>query len=285
GIEVLGGVSTQAMVSRVVTNVRPDAVVVSHGELHGLLPRRVEGVPVVRMPDAAGADPADLDRWARAGVRIVRERAGGSRRPARSEDRPRRAKHESVPHPVVLVGASTGGPQILEAILRAMPDTVPPFVIAQHMPAHQTARLAERLDQVCRIRVREARDGVSIAPGEAWIAPGGRHLAGARQGRSIVLRTSDDPLVNGHRPSVDVLFDSVARMGPAGALAMVLTGMGSDGATGLLQLRQGGALTLVQNEATATVYGMPRVAWERGGAERQQGPRGLIQSVLNYASR
>lgn len=283
-LEVPGAVSTRAMIRRLVGSVGPNLVVVSHGELHGSLPRRIGGVPVVVVPDCAGERPSDVERWARCGVRYVQENLQVARPDPRPAARRPRSRKDSVPHPIVLIGASTGGPQVLEAILRALPPTTPPVVIAQHMPAYQTARLAARLDQLCQLTVREAEDGAIVAPGEAWIAKGGLHLEVVRQGSTMRLRLSDAPLVNGHRPSVDVLFESLVRAGAAGALAMVLTGMGSDGANGLLELRRAGALTLVQDEATATVYGMPRVAWERGAAERREAPRALVASILNYAS-
>jgi two-component system chemotaxis response regulator CheB len=169
-------------------------------------------------------------------------------------------------HTVLAVGASTGGPQAIERVLRALPANAPGTVIAQHMPAHFTAAFAARLDGVCAMHVREAADGDAVVPGVALVAPGGRHLVLQRSGARYVTRVKDGPPVHHQRPAVDVLFQSVARHAGRNAIGVLLTGMGVDGARGLLAMREAGAHTIAQDEATAVVYGMPREAVRLGGA-------------------
>ncbi len=169
---------------------------------------------------------------------------------------------------VVAIGTSTGGTQALERVLTRLPRVCPGIVIVQHMPEKFTAAFAERLDRLSEIAVKEAQSGDRVLPGQALIAPGGRHLALRRQGAHYSVDVIDGPLVNRHRPSVDVLFRSVARCAGANALGIILTGMGDDGATGLLEMREAGARTLAQDEASCVVFGMPREAIRRGAAER-----------------
>ena len=167
---------------------------------------------------------------------------------------------------LIAIGASTGGTEAVREVLAAMPADAPPIVIAQHIPADFSAPFAERLDRHSRMAVRQAADGDAILPGHAYVAPGGRHLRVQRRGQRWLCRVDDDAPVNGHRPSVDVLFDSVVRAAGRQASAALLTGMGDDGARGLLALRQAGAATLAQDQATSVVWGMPGAAVARGGA-------------------
>ena len=168
---------------------------------------------------------------------------------------------------LVAIGASTGGPEALRRLLGALPADCPPILIVQHMPRAFTGAFARRLDQLCAIEVAEATDGAEVVPGRALIAPGDRHLVLVREGGRLAVRLSAEPLVNHHRPSVDVLFSSVAAVAGAGAVGVLLTGMGSDGATGLLAMREAGARTLAQDEASSVVYGMPREALAKGAVE------------------
>ncbi|MGY0194152.1 protein-glutamate methylesterase/protein-glutamine glutaminase [Leptothrix sp. BB-4] len=170
---------------------------------------------------------------------------------------------------VIALGLSTGGVQTLEKILRDLPRTVPGIVIVQHMPANFTASFAQRLDRICQVEVMEARDGERVINGRVLIAPGGRHMRLKRSGAQYIVEVLDGPLINHHRPSVDVLFRSVAQVAGANAAGMVLTGMGDDGARGLLEMRRAGALTAAQDEATSIVYGMPREAVRLGGTDTQ----------------
>ena len=166
------------------------------------------------------------------------------------------------------LGTSTGGTQALEYLLAALPRTCPGLVVVQHMPERFTAAFAERLNGVCEIEVREARSGDRILPGRALIAPGGRHMVVKRSGAQYVTEIITAPPVNRHCPSVDVLFRSVAKFAGQNALGVIMTGMGDDGARGLLEMRQAGSRTLAQDEASCVVFGMPREAIRLGAAER-----------------
>jgi two-component system, chemotaxis family, protein-glutamate methylesterase/glutaminase len=168
---------------------------------------------------------------------------------------------------VVAVGSSTGGVQAIEALLTALPRTAPGMVIVQHMPERFTAALAERLNSLCAMEVKEAADGDRVVDGRVLIAPGGRHMQLQRSGAQYVVSVRDGPLVNRHKPSVDVLFKSVAHCAGANAVGIILTGMGDDGARGLREMRDAGARTAAQDEATSVVYGMPREAVRLGAAE------------------
>jgi two-component system chemotaxis response regulator CheB len=168
---------------------------------------------------------------------------------------------------VVAVGASTGGTEALRVLLEAMPPDAPGIAIVQHMPEVFTGAFARRLSQTCRIEVKEAQDGDRIGSGRALVAPGNRHLAVRRSGAQYVAGLLDGPLVSRHRPSVDVLFRSVAQAAGRNAVGVLLTGMGDDGARGLLEMRQAGAWCIAQDEATSVVYGMPKEAVARGAAD------------------
>jgi len=169
---------------------------------------------------------------------------------------------------VIALGTSTGGTQALEEVLTALPRVCPGIVIVQHMPEKFTAAFATRLDALCRIEVKEAQPNDRVVPGRALIAPGGRHLLLRRSGAQYIVDVVDGPVVNRHRPSVDVLFRSVAKSAGANALGVIMTGMGDDGAAGLAEMRAAGARTLAQDEDSCVVFGMPREAIKRGGVER-----------------
>ncbi|RUT26237.1 chemotaxis response regulator protein-glutamate methylesterase [Asaia sp. W19] len=169
---------------------------------------------------------------------------------------------------VIAIGSSTGGVEALEEVLSGFPASSPPIVICQHMPAFFTASFATRLDKkIGGLTIREAQDRETLGPGDVRIAPGGtRHMTVATKDRAVTTRLHSGPPVSGHVPSVDVLFDSVAEQVGKAALGIILTGMGQDGAEGLLSMRRAGAWTIAQDKATSVVYGMPRVAAEIGGA-------------------
>lgn len=184
----------------------------------------------------------------------------------------------------IAIGSSTGGVEALLTILSEFPADCPPTVVTQHMPASFTHSFAERLNRSCAARVSEAVDGDLLTPGRIYIAPGGeRHLevTGSSTPR---CRLVEGDAVSGHRPSVDVLFKSVAACAGARTLGIILTGMGRDGAQGLLTLRQAGARTLGQNEASSVVYGMPKVAFEIGAVERQLPLRKLASAALDICA-
>jgi two-component system, chemotaxis family, protein-glutamate methylesterase/glutaminase len=171
-------------------------------------------------------------------------------------------------HKVLALGASTGGVQALTTVLAALPATCPGVVIVQHMPAKFTTSFSARLDQQCAVSVKEAHAGDRIVPGKVLIAPGGYHMRLRRSGATYYVDISDGPLVCRQKPSVDVLFESVADYAGKNAVGAILTGMGDDGARGLLKMRQHGARTLAQDEASCVVFGMPAQAIECGAAEK-----------------
>ncbi len=183
---------------------------------------------------------------------------------------------------LVAIGTSAGGTQALEAVLTGIPRVCPGIVIVQHMPEKFTAAFAERLNSICRIEVLEAKTGDRVIPGRALIAPGGRHMMLKRSGAQYHVEVVDGPLVNRHRPSVDVLFRSVAKFAGRNALGIIMTGMGDDGAAGLLEMRQAGARTVGQNEATCVVYGMPKEAMKRGATEREIPLTAISQEILDF---
>ena len=170
---------------------------------------------------------------------------------------------------LVAIGASTGGVEALREVICAMPAESPAVVITQHMPGGFTGSFAQRLDSMAAVSVAEATDGARILPGHVYIAKGGVHLEVKRSGGNFLCKFNDGPLVSGHKPSVDVLFRSVAAAAGQNAVGVILTGMGRDGAEGLKDMRDAGARTLGQNESTSLVYGMPRAAKEVGGVEKE----------------
>jgi two-component system chemotaxis response regulator CheB len=180
---------------------------------------------------------------------------------------------------IVCIGASTGGTEALRDLLTALPADSPGIVIVQHMPEHFTTAFARRLDGLCQVEVREAMDGDDVLPGRVLIAPGSHHMLLNRIGTSFRVTIKDGPLVSRHRPSVDVLFRSAAQYAGKNAMGILLTGMGDDGAKGLLEMKTAGAMTIAQNEATCVVFGMPRVAIELGAAQKIL-PLDLIPSEI-----
>lgn len=169
---------------------------------------------------------------------------------------------------VVVVGASTGGTEALRVLLEALPHDAPGMVIVQHMPEKFTEALAKRLDGICRITVKEAEDGDSVIRGRALIAPGNRHTLLKRSGANYFVQVKDGPFVCRHRPSVDVLFRSAARYAGRNAVGVIMTGMGDDGARGMVEMKQAGSYNIAQDEATCVVYGMPAEAVKRGAVDR-----------------
>jgi two-component system chemotaxis response regulator CheB len=185
---------------------------------------------------------------------------------------------------VVAMGASTGGTVALERILSRMPVDGPGIVIAQHMPAMFTKQFAARMNQISEMEVREAVDGDSVIPGVALIAPGNFHMLLKRSGARYFVNVKTGPMVHRQRPAVEVLFRSVARAAGANAVGVLLTGMGADGAEGLLEMRQAGAATIAQDEASCVVFGMPRAAIEIGAAERVMSLDKIPHEMLRLAA-
>ncbi|CRM24456.1 protein-glutamate methylesterase/protein-glutamine glutaminase [Pseudomonas sp. 52 E 6] len=181
---------------------------------------------------------------------------------------------------IVAIGTSTGGTQALEAVLTALPRVCPGMVIVQHMPEKFTASFAERLNSLCEVEVREARNNDRILPGLALIAPGGKHLMVTRSGAYYHAQVIDGPLVNRHRPSVDVLFRSVAKFAGKNATGIIMTGMGDDGARGLKEMLEAGAATVAQDEASCVVFGMPKEAIKLNAAQRIMALEDIHQAIL-----
>lgn len=174
---------------------------------------------------------------------------------------------ERTTHKVLAIGASTGGTKAIESVLSQLPPSCPGTVIVQHMPETFTRTFAERLNAICPIDVREAQDNDHVVPGTALIAPGNRHMLLQRSGGNYIVKIKDGPRVHYQRPSVDVLFQSVARYAGANAVGVILTGMGADGAKGMLAMRRGGAYNLAQDEDSCVVFGMPREAIKVGAVD------------------
>ncbi|MBW7901555.1 MAG: chemotaxis protein CheB [Rhodocyclaceae bacterium] len=185
---------------------------------------------------------------------------------------------------LIAIGTSTGGTQALDSVLRRLPKEVPGIVVVQHMPAQFTTTFAERLNAHCAIEVREAKDGDRVTPGQALIAPGGKHMLVRRVGGHYQVGVIDGPPVNRHRPSVDVLFRSVANCAGPMATGIIMTGMGDDGARGMKEMAEAGAHTVAQDEKTCVVFGMPKVAIELG-AVREVRPLDRIHEAIVAAGR
>jgi two-component system chemotaxis response regulator CheB len=212
---------------------------------------------------------------------IRREALEAARFSAAERPGPQTAEAQPRRYQVVAVGASAGGPIAVAEVLKGLPGDFPvPVLVAQHMPAGFTAAYARRLDSICRLRVREAREGDELAPGRVLLAPGGLHLRVARRTeRRVVARLDGSEAVNGHRPSVDVLASSVADCFGTRALGVIMTGMGRDGARGFARLRAQGGRVLAQDEATSAIYGMNRAVIDNGDADEVL-PLGAIAARL-----
>ena len=184
---------------------------------------------------------------------------------------------------IVAIGASTGGTEAIKEVLAGLPAEIPPILIVQHMPEHFTRAFAERLDQLCKFEVKEAEDGELASPDKVLIAPGNRHMVLKRSGARYYVEIKKGPLVYHQRPSVEVLFTSVAQAAGPNAVGVIMTGMGKDGANGLLEMRNAGAFTVAQDEKSSVVYGMPKEAAALGAAVKiaplEKIPQLIIESV------
>lgn len=183
---------------------------------------------------------------------------------------------------IVAIGTSTGGTQALEAVLTKLPAVCTGMVIVQHMPEKFTAMFAERLNGLCQVEVKEAANGDRVTPGRALIAPGGRHMMLKRSGAQYYVEVADGPLINRHKPSVDVLFRSVAQVAGKNALGIIMTGMGDDGARGMKEMHDVGCQTLAEDESTCVVFGMPKEAIRLGGVSRIVPLDGMAQEIVAY---
>lgn len=183
---------------------------------------------------------------------------------------------------IIAIGSSTGGVEALKVFLKQFPRNAPGMLIVQHMPADFTTAFATRLDSICDMDIKEAQDGDTVDIGQVLIAPGDVHMVLRRSGHRYYVQLGGGEKVSGHRPSVNVMFNSVARAAGANAIGVILTGMGSDGAKGLLNLRNTGSMTFGQDEKTSTVYGMPKVAFEMGAVMEQHSLENLPKNILKY---
>lgn len=229
------------------------------------------------------AAEADLSKLTAATAPRKAAPAGG--RKAAAAPRPDESGRSSSRR-LVAVGASTGGTTALRRIMEALPGNLPPIVVVQHMPPVFTRMFADSLNRISEASIFEAEDGLPLADGMVAVAPGDRHLVvEGRSGGTYVLRLDDGPKVSGHRPSVDVLFQSVGRAAGAEGVGVLLTGMGRDGAAGLLAMRRAGARCIAQDEASSVVWGMPREAWEAGAAEKLVSLDAAAEELLSILGR
>lgn len=185
---------------------------------------------------------------------------------------------------IIVLGASTGGTQAIEKVLTKFPKNAPGTVIVQHMPPGFTKAFADRLNSICQVEVKEAEDGDTVYTGRVLIAPGNKHMLLCRSGAQYFVQVKDGPLVGHHRPSVDVLFQSAAQAAGANAVGVILTGMGVDGASGMLKMRQAGAVNFGQDEASCVVYGMPRAAFENGSVHHVVPLQDVASAVIKAAA-
>jgi two-component system chemotaxis response regulator CheB len=186
---------------------------------------------------------------------------------------------------IIAIGSSTGGTEAVKDVLMALPPNTPPILITQHMPEHFTKTWADRMNSLCQISVKEAEDGDSVLPGHALVAPGSYHMTLVRSGARYSVRINQDPPVNRHRPSVDVTFASVAQYAGANAIGVILTGMGGDGAKEMLTMKQAGAFTIAQDEASCVVFGMPKEAIKLGGVDKILPLSEIAAAIVAYVSR
>ena len=182
---------------------------------------------------------------------------------------------------IVAIGASTGGTEALKEVLMQLPRNSPGIIVVQHMPANFTGQFAKRLNSLCEVEVKEAKNGDTVGIGQVLLAPGDLHMVLRRSGHRYYVQLGSGDKVSGHRPSVDVLFNSVSKAAGANAVGVILTGMGSDGAKGMLNMKNSGAKTIGQNQQSCVVYGMPKVAFELGGVERQVTLEKIPKAILD----
>jgi two-component system chemotaxis response regulator CheB len=231
----------------------------------------------------------DLAQEIRAKVKAAASARVMARRPVAGASIPQQATHSAsflsqikATHKIVAIGASTGGTEALKELLEVLPADFPGIVIVQHMPEKFTAQFAKRLDGTCKINVKEAEDGDRVLRGKALLAPGGKHMLLVRQGAEYSVRITNTEPVNRHKPSVDVLFDSVAEHAGNNAIGVILTGMGNDGARGMLAMKNAGAFNVAQDEASCVVFGMPKEAIAMGGTHEVHSLNKIAPAITKH---
>ncbi len=230
----------------------------------------IGAVEVIAKPGSSysvGDMSAQLAEKIRAAARVKMVKRDGSTETVATRIEPIRALTETT-NKVIAIGASTGGTEALKAVLTRMPPNSPGIVVVQHMPANFTTAFAERLNGICQLTVKEAQDNDSVTTGTALIAPGNYHMILRRSGARYYVEVKTGPMVHHQRPAVDVLFKSTAKYAGANAIGVILTGMGADGAEGLLEMKNAGAGTIAQDEKTCVVFGMPKEAIKLGAADK-----------------
>ncbi len=254
-----GKLALEAMESGAVEVLSKPGSAYSVGQMKQQLADKIRAAARVRIPQAKRQNVSDANVQAGVSFRSLKETT----------------------HKVIAVGASTGGTEAIKELLTRFPTTIPGVVVVQHMPPHFTTAFAERLNNLCEIAVKEAEDGDSVLPGHALIAPGNYHMLLRHNGARYHVNVKSGPMVCHQRPSADVLFTSCARSAGSNAVGVILTGMGSDGAQGLLKMRQAGARTIGQNEASCVVYGMPKEALKIGAVEKMVPLERIALEVIN----
>jgi two-component system, chemotaxis family, protein-glutamate methylesterase/glutaminase len=246
----------------------------------------IGAVDVVSKPGEAysvGDMSIQLAEKIRAAARVDMSRRGrtvAERSPSEQVLAPKRSLTQST-NKIIAIGASTGGTEAIKAVLTRFPANVPGILIVQHMPANFTTSFAKRLDSLCQIRVKEAEDGDTVLPGTALLAPGNFHMVMRRSGARYYVNVKAGPLVCHQRPAADVLFNSVAAYGGGNAIGVILTGMGKDGAQGMLKMKEAGGRTIAQDEKSCVVFGMPREAIKMGAVDKIVTLQGISQAVLD----
>jgi len=234
-------------------------------------------------PYSVGDMTVQLKEKIRTAARVRMDRLGSKNQAPSPSSTPSRILSETT-QKLIAIGASTGGTEALKAVLTRLPLNTPGILIVQHMPAQFTKAFAERLNGLCEIEVREAKDGESLLNGQALIAPGNFHMVLKRSGARYYVNVKDGPMVHHQRPAVDVLFNSVAQYGGANAIGVILTGMGADGAQGMQKMKEAGARTIAQDEESCIVFGMPKEAIKLNAVDRVVPLGGISEEIIRLVN-
>lgn len=298
----LVGMNGLAFLGKIMT-LRPMPVVVisqlfSNNPLLAKQAIKLGAASYIQKPNLSAVSSRHFDSFAREVIKKLREAESQFKRAQQtmlsqsSSSLPRPALHQEpatqstgqVSHRLIAIGASTGGTEAITTLLRCLPENSPGIVIAQHMPSGFTGSFATRLQGICTVHVQEARHDEVIKSGHVYIAPGGYHLKIQKRAGCFYTQLNDDEPVNLHKPSVDVLFESVAEQAEKRGIGIILTGMGKDGARGLLKMKQAGAMTYAQDEQSSVVYGMPRAAKSLGAVSKELPLEDIAEELLQLNS-